>query len=259
MKLSVVTLLATVLFFACQPKEKEKKNPYAAETNTNNDKAVSYKLGADGLAGVINKSMFIPFIAQQYGVDASVDIELTIDTAGNVVSVRPLGEKMNILPVVKKAYPKIENRLKGLFTVEAERICWISNKMWKPEIKNGKKVVSTTTLSFDFKTKQMEENLTSIQSNKKPDFGLFTKGKEDIAPKLYYQIGTGLMTEGYYHQAARFFNAVTYLDDTYADAYFNCGLAYKALNNLGAACQNWAIAAKLGDTEALKLVESVCK
>ena len=156
MKYFKLLILVAILCSACQEK-KDKKNSFVA-VNEVVTKDASYKLGPDGLEAMIKKTMYIPFLAQQYGIDATTSVELTIDTSGQVVSVRVANESPQITEEIRKVYPNIDNRISGLFAIEAERIGWITNNLWNPALENNKPVVSTIYLSFDFKTDQAQAN-----------------------------------------------------------------------------------------------------
>lgn len=257
MKYFKLLFLFVILASACQ-EQGDKKNAFVAVEKIVT-KDASYKLGPDGLEAMIKKTMYIPLLAQQYGIDATTSIELTIDTSGQVVSVRVANESPEITDETRKVYPNIDNKISGLFAIEAERIGWITNNLWNPALENNKPVASTIYLSFEFKTDQAKANKERKEKGEPFKFKEFTEGQKDLGPKLYFQIGSALMRQHYFNQSIRFFNASTYLDDTHIDAYFNKGIAFNQLGNRKEACLNWQIASKLGDEEATKLLKQNCE
>ena len=250
-----------LLLVSCQPETQPKKptSNVAVETGASNAPEATFKHGEDGFAYFVKRNMVIPKLARYYGINGSTDIEVTIDTSGQVISVRGLTESMNFSSGLDTTLMDFERKLMGNFALEAERLIWMTNGYWNAAVKDSVKRVSTLVLTFDFNTQQFEANEQSTAAGSTLSYGQFDTLALDPTAGNFYQTGTNLLTKGYYTDAVKFLTASIRIDQSKPDSWFNLGLARRKLQQNPLACQAFQKAAELGDQEAARLASEICK
>ncbi len=254
MSLKIFTLLfSSALLFACMGYNSETNNKYVASNEPQKLPEAKFKNGNDTLAMFFQKKMYIPYNAAYFGVNADVDVELSIDTSGHLIYVRALTEKIDYGNNADTN--DLYYSLSGLFALEAERLVWLTSKNWIAAESFGEKIVSTQVIKFEFKTKQYQEE----KQDKALAKGIFADPNGDQTPKNFFDIANLLMSNTMYTDASRFLIASTSLFAKNADAWFNLGLCYRALKQKELSCKAFNEASKLGDIESSKVMQEYCK
>jgi len=75
----------------------------------------------------------------------------------------------------------------------------------------------------------------------------------------YFNLGTCFLLIDIYPQATVYFSKVIALDEDYAIAYYNRGIAYERIKLKSLACQDFKYAAEKGITKAQKKIKSNCE
>lgn len=254
MSLKIFTLLfSSALLFACMGYNSEStNNKYVASNDPQKLPEAQFKNGNDTLAMFFQKKMYIPYNAAYFGVNANVDVELSVDTAGRLIYVRALAERIDYGN--NSDTNDLYYSLSGLFALEAERLVWLTSKNWIAAESFGEKLVSTQVIKFEFKTKQYQEE----KQDKTLAKGIFADPNGDQTPKNFFEIANLLMSYSMYTDASRFLIASTSLFAKNADAWFNLGLCYKALKQKELSCRAFNEASKLGDVESSKVIQEYC-
>lgn len=256
-----ITFFGSLFITSCNdstPTEKPTSNT-EVEVEKYEAPEASFKHGNEGFAYFVKRNMVIPKLSRFYGINGSTDIEVTIDTIGQVISVRGLTESINFSNGLDTTIMNFEQELMGYFALEAERLIWMTNGYWNPAVIDSTKKVSTQVLSFDFKTQQFTANEKAYLNGEAIKYGQFDTLKVDPTATNFYQTGTALLTKGYYTDAIKFLTASTRLDNSKADSWFNLGLARRKIQQNELACDAFKRAKTLGDREAISLVKELCE
>lgn len=258
-KIFPLIVLSLLLWSCGNETDKPKKSKFEADIPQNKDAEATFKGGEESFSAFVQKNMVLPKLARYYGINAQADIEVTIDTAGNIISTRPLTESIDLNSGIDTTLQNYRAELSGMFVMEAERIIWLSNKKWEiSDPKETGKFAATQVLNFDFITKQYDDNKSQLEAGKKLELGKFDLIKDDPSAANFYQMGTWLLTQGYYTDAARFLNTSIRIDKSQPDSWFNLGLAYRAVKRYDKACTSFKRASELGDQEATEMLRKMC-
>jgi tetratricopeptide (TPR) repeat protein len=259
--LLVFTIGFAALLSGCgdNAQEAPKKSKTQVDIAPKPNAVAEFKHGEHGFEYFVKKNMVIPKLARFYGVNGTADVEVTVDTAGNVISVRGLRESMDFSGGLDTSLMDFERNLMGQFALEAERLLWMTSGYWQPALTDSTPRVSSQVLSFEFNTRQFEENLRASQAGNLPQYGKYDTLQADPTAVNFYKTGTMLLTKGYYTDAVKFLTASTRANGIMADAWFNLGLARTKLKQNAQACDAFTRAAKLGDEEAKELAKDLCE
>jgi len=251
----------SLLLIGCQSETQPEKpaSNVAVEAGPSDAAEATFQHGEQGFAYFVKRNMVIPKLARYYGINGSADIEVTIDTAGQVISVRGITESMDFSNGLDTSLMNFEQELMGFFALEAERLLWMTSGYWNAAVKDSIKQVSTQVLTFDFNTQQFDANEQAFSANIAISYGEFDTLTLDPSAGNFYQTGTNLLTKGYYTDAVKFLTASIRIDGTKPDSWFNLGLARRKLQQNELACQAFQRAAKLGDLEASRLEKELCR
>ncbi len=257
----ILSIFVGLVLVSCNdssPSDKPTSNT-EVEVEEPQDPEATFKHGEEGFAYFVKRNMVIPQLSRYYGINGSTDIEVTIDTIGQVISVRGLTESMNFSDGLDTSIMDFERELMGYFALEAERLIWMTSGYWNPAVIDSTKKVSTQVLTFDFNTQQFDANETDNAAGKVMTYGQFDTLDVDPTATNFYQTGTSLLTKGYYTDAIKFLTASTRLDNSKADSWFNLGLARRKIQQNEMACDAFKRAKILGDREAASLVKELCE
>ncbi len=250
-----------ILFSSCGGSQENtpKKSKNQVDVVPKPNAVATFKHGEHGFDYFVKKNLVIPKLARFYGVNGTADVEVTVDTAGNVISVRGLRESMDLTSGLDTSLMDFERNLMGQFALEAERLLWLTSGYWHPALLDSTPQVNSQVLSFEFNTRQFVENQNAIQEGNLPQYGKFDTLQIEPTAANFYKTGTMLLTKGYYTDAVKFLTASTRANGSMPDAWFNLGLARSKLNQQQQACDAFTRAAKLGDEEAKELAKDHCK
>jgi TonB family protein len=167
----------------------------------------------------INSKIHYPDEAREQGISGRVNLKLTIDSIGKIISIK----------VAKSSGNKILDEAAIKFTQ--------SMPNWNPAVYKGKKVVSYYRFPISY-------SINNGGSSTKAD--------------TYYQKGVSFYEKGSQDEALIWFLKSIEINDSHLDALYNCGAIYFKQKKTDKACEYWKKIRDIGYNDAEILIYKYC-